>query len=70
MWYVICFFSGTALGLIGGLVMSRASSRKSSGEGAALSPEQLERIKEILEHIREGDELVKEIEELLGKKGT
>ena len=68
MGYVICIFGGIIVGLIGGLLLSRSASKKKQGESVPISPEQYERIKAILEHIQAGDDLIKEIDELLGKK--
>ena len=68
MWYVICILGGVIAGLIGGLFVCRRLSGDQKGGSAPLSPEQLQKIKAILEHIQEGDELVKEIDELLGVK--
>jgi uncharacterized protein YneF (UPF0154 family) len=68
MWYVICIFGGVIVGLVGGLFVCRRLSGDQKGGSAPLSPEQLRKIKAILEHIQEGDELVKEIDELLGEK--
>ena len=68
MAYVICILGGIVLGLIGGLLLSRSSSKNKPGENAPISPEQYEKIKAVLKHIDEGDEILKWIDELLGKK--
>jgi hypothetical protein len=68
MGYVICIFGGIIVGLIGGLLLSRSSPRKNKGGSAPLPPELYEKIKAILKHIEGGDEIIKEIDELLGEK--
>jgi len=56
------------VGLIGGLFVCRRRPEDQKGGSAPLSPDQLRKIKAILEHIEEGDEIVKEIDKLLGEK--
>jgi len=68
MGYVICIFGGIIVGLIGGLLLSRSASKNKPGESAPISPDQYEKIKAILKHIEEGDEILKWLDELLGKK--
>jgi len=58
---------GIVLGLIGGFLVCRKLSGDHTGESVPISPEQYERIKAILEHIQAGDDLIQEIDELLGK---
>ena len=68
MGYVICIFGGIIVGLIGGLLLARSASKKKLGESAPISPEQYEKIKAILKHIEEGDEILEWLDEWLGKK--
>jgi hypothetical protein len=68
MGYVICILSGIVLGLVGGLLIVRKRLPRKSGGSGALSPEQFEKIKAILKHIEDGDRILEEIQELLGKE--
>ena len=68
MWYVVCIFGGIIAGLIGGLLLSKSASKKKPGESAPISPEQYEKIKAILKHIEGGNDILKWLDELLGKK--
>jgi len=68
MGYVICVLAGIVLGLIGGLLIIRSRLPKKTGGSGALSPEQFEKIKAILKHIEDGDRILEEIQELLGKE--
>jgi len=67
MAYALCILGGIVLGLIGGFLVCRKLSGDHTGESVPISPEQYERIKAILEHIQAGDDLIQEIDELLGK---
>ena len=68
MGYVICIFGGIIGGLIGGLFICRRRPGDQKGGSAPLPPELYEKIKAILKHIEDGDEIIKEIDELLGEK--
>ena len=68
MAYALCILGGIVVGLIGGLLLSKWSSKNKSGETAPISPEQYEKIKAVLKHIEEGDEILKWLDELLKGK--
>ncbi len=68
MGYIICILSGIVLGLVGGLLIVRKRLPSKPGGSGALSPEQFEKIKAILKHIEDGDRILEEIQELLGKE--
>jgi hypothetical protein len=71
MWYVVCLLAGTTIGLIGGLLIVRKRlPGDDSGDGGALSPDQLKRIQSVLKLIEEGDEIIEKLNELIeeGKK--
>ena len=68
MGYVICIFGGIIAGLIGGFLLSRLTSKNKQGENASISPDQYEKIKAILKHIEEGDEILEWLDELLKEK--
>jgi len=68
MWYVICIFGGVIVGLIGGLFVCKRLSGDRKGGSAPLPPELYKKIKAILKHIENGDEIIKEIDELLGEE--
>jgi len=68
MMYLICIFGGIVLGFIGGILLAKRFSRENTGGIGAIPLEQYERIKAVLKHIEEGDKLIEEIDELLGKK--
>jgi len=68
MGYFVCVLGGIVLGLIGGFLVCRKLSGDHTGESAPISPDQYEKIKAILKHIEEGDEILKWLDELLGKK--
>jgi len=66
MWYIVCLLAGTTIGLLGGLLIIRKRlSGGGSGDGGALSPDQLKRIQLILKLIEEGDEILDKLDELI-----
>ena len=68
MIYLLCVVIGIVLGLIGGILLCRRKSGSHTGETAPISPEQYEKIKAVLKHIEEGDEILKWLDELLKGK--
>lgn len=67
MIYIICVLAGIVVGLIGSLLIIKDRLPKKTGDGGSLSPDQLEKIRAILKHINEGEDIIKEIDKLLGK---
>ena len=63
MIYVICVLAGIVIGLIGGLLIIKDRLPKKSGGGGSLSPDQLSKIRAILEHINEGEDIIEEIKD-------
>jgi len=68
MGYFVCVLGGIVLGLIGGFLVCRKLSGDHTGESVPISPEQYEKIKAILKHIEGGNDILKWLDELLGKK--
>ena len=69
MWYIVCLLAGTTIGLVGGLLIVRKRlPGDESGDGGALSPDQIKRIQSVLKLIQEGDEIVGKLDELIEGK--
>jgi hypothetical protein len=69
MLYIICVLTGIVIGLLGGLLIIRKKlSADKSGDGGALSPDEIKKLQQVLKLIQEGDNIIEQLNELIEGK--